>query len=319
VNYLFNSDLPPGSLIYNFRAFGTLFLLILTAMAVHASPEISTSDDDKTVIVNDAPEQQIYVFGKSVEVRGSAKGVLAVGGDVTIHGNVDGDVGTIGGNVIQYSGGRVGGDVMVIGGTYRPETDTPIREPGAQTLVVGVFEDQIRDLAQRPSQLLVPSLTWSFLAQRVLLSLFWFVISLVFTTVAPGAVGRAVARVSLTALKVTALGSVAFVLTMITIVGSVSVLPDYLSVTFWLMGIVLLLFGYVFGRVTLQVSLGKLVQRKLFSEVNRSETIATLIGVLFWTTLLSLPYVWVIALFTVFAIGIGLILTARAPAAWQKA
>lgn len=319
MSYLFASDLSPGSVKFNFRAIGLLLLLIAAAPAAYASPEISTSDDDKTVIVHDAPEQEIYVFGRSVEIKKKAKGVLAVGGDVTVEGDVEGDVAAIGGNIYLKEGGRIGGDVMVFGGEYRPSGPTALREPGKQTLVVGVFEDQIRDLVQHPSQLLVPSLTWSFFAQRVLLSLFWFVISLIFTTVAPGAVGRAVARVSLTALKVTALGSVAFVLTMITIVGSVSVLPDYLSVTFGLMGMALLLFGYVFGRVTLQLSFGKLLQRKLFSELNRSETIATLIGVLVWTTLLSLPYVWVIALFAVFAVGIGLILTARPPAAWQKA
>lgn len=294
-------------------------LLLLTVLAVHAAPEISTSEDDNTVIVQDAPEQEIYVFGKSVEVKKNAKGVLAVGGDVYIEGNVEGDVATIGGNVIQRAGGRIGGDVMVFGGSYKPESPIPIREAGKQTLVVGVFEQEIRDLAQNPSQLLVPSFTWAFLAQRLLLSLFWFIISLVLTTVAPGAVGRAVARVSLSALKVTALGSVAFVLTMITIVGSVSVLPDYLSVTFGLMGIALLLFGYVFGRVSLQVSFGKMIQRNVLSELNRSETLATLLGVLSWTILLSIPYVWLVALFAVFAIGIGLILTARAPAAWQKA
>ena len=35
--------------------------------------------------------------------------------------------------------------------------------------------------------------------------------------------------------------------------------------------------------------------------------------------LLSVPYLWVIALFSVFAVGIGLILTARSSNVWQKA
>ena len=319
MNYNFTSPISSRPFSSSFSILGLLFVLVLSASAAYALPEISTSDDDKTVIVHDAPEQEVFVFGKSVDVKKNAKGVLAFGGDVTVEGNVEGDVAAIGGNIYQKEGGRIGGDVMVFGGEYKPSSETPLREPGKQTLVVGVFEQEIREMTQRPSQLLVPSFTWSFLAQRLLLSLFWFVISLLFTTVAPGAVGRAVARVKLTALKVAALGSIAFVLTMITIVGSVSILPDYLSVTFGLMGIVLLVFGYVFGRVTLQVSLGKLIQRKLLSELNRSETLATLLGVLAWTALLSVPYVWVIALFAVFAVGIGLILTARAPAAWQKA
>jgi len=84
------------------------------------------------------------------------------------------------------------------------------------------------------------------------------------------------------------------------------------------MGMLLLLLGYVFGRVSLQVSLGKLFQKHFLSEKNRSETLAILIGVLLWTLLLSLPYVWLIALFLVFTMGIGLVLTGRTPMKWQN-
>lgn len=295
-----------------------LLLLLSSAVLVSAGPEIATSDDNKTVIVQDAPEQEVYVFGKSIVVKKNAKGVLAVGGDVYIEGNVEGDVATIGGNVIQREGGRVGGDVIIFGGAYKPDSQNPLREPGKQTLVIGVFEEEFRDLAQDPSQLLAPAFTWAFLAQRLLLTLFWFVISIVLTTIAPGAVGRAVARVKLSKLKVAAFGSVAFVLTLVAIVGSVSVLPDFLSVTFGLMGLALLFFGYVFGRVTLQVSFGKFIQKHILSEKNRSETLATLLGVVTWTMLLSIPYFWLAALFAVFAVGIGLILTARSQTSWQK-
>ena len=50
--------------------------------------------------------------------------------------------------------------------------------------------------------------------------------------------------------------------------------------------------------------------------ISRSETLVTLTGVAIWTILLSLPYVWPLALFTVFAMGIGLILTGRTTARW---
>ena len=85
------------------------------------------------------------------------------------------------------------------------------------------------------------------------------------------------------------------------------------------MGGLVLLLGCVFGRVSLQVSLGKMIQKHFLSENNRSETLATLIGVMFWTLLLSLPYIWLIALFTVFTFGVGLILTARSAGKWQNA
>jgi hypothetical protein len=284
-------------------------------VAGFAHPEISTTDDDSTVIVGDAPEQEVYVFGKSVIVKKQAKGVLAVGGDVTIEGRVDGDVATIGGNVIQKENAYVSGDIIVIGGTYRPDSQNPLREPGTRTIML---EAELRNLAQNPTQIFSPSFTWAFLAQRILLALIWFVISIVFTTIAPGAVSRAVARIHLLTLKVTALGSLAFLLVAIGIILCLSILPGFLSVTLGLMGLMLLILGYIFGRVALQVSLGKFVQKRFLSEDNRSETLATLIGVLLWTFLLSLPYIWIIALFTIFAVGIGLILTARSSRAWQE-
>jgi len=270
------------------------------------------------MIVNDAPEQNIIAIGKSVIVNKQAKGVLAVGGDIIIEGRVEGDVATVGGNVIQKENAYIGGDIIVIGGAYKPESDNPYRETGKQTVVFGVFEEELRNFGQNPSQIFAPSFSVSFLAQRLLVALFWFVISLVMTTLAPGAVGRAVARIQLSWLKVCSIGAGVFLLIMVLIVGGTLALPTYLSATMALMGTLLLLLGYVFGRVALQVSLGKLFQKYVLSDNNRSETLAILIGVLLWTLLLSLPYVWLIALFSIFAVGIGLVLTGRTQPNWKN-
>ncbi|MBP6004462.1 MAG: polymer-forming cytoskeletal protein [Pyrinomonadaceae bacterium] len=293
-----------------------VFALTLTAQA---RPEITLSDDEKTLIVEDAPEMEVLAIAKSVEVRKSAKGVFSFGGDVIVSGRVEGDVATIGGSVIQKESGYIGGDVIVFGGSYKHESQTALREPGKETVVFGVWEDELRDLAQNPSQILSPTMSWTFLAQRLLLALFWFAVSMVLMTIAPGAVGRAVARIQLSTLTVSSLGSVAFIGAMIAIVGSLSVLPDFLSATLGLMGLLILLLAYVFGRVALQVTVGKIIQKQFLSEINRSETLGTLLGVLVWTLLLSIPYIWIIALFSVFAVGIGLILTARSSNVWQKA
>lgn len=295
-----------------------LCFLQLFCVAVLAHPEISFSDDQSTMIVHDAPEQEVISFGKSVIVERRAKGVLAIGGDVIVNGRVEGDVATIGGNVIQKTDGYIGGSVIVFGGAYKPETENPLREAGTETMIMGVFEEELRNFGQNPSQLFSPSLSLSFFAQRLLLALFWFVITLLFTTIAPGAVSRAVARVNLSWLKVSALGAMTFIILAVLIIGGALALPEYLGVTLSIMGSLLLLLGYVFGRVSLQVSLGKLVQRHFLSENNRSETLAILIGVLLWTLLLSLPYIWVIALFAVFSIGIGLVLTGRSTPKWQN-
>jgi hypothetical protein len=282
------------------------------------NPEITMSDDDSTVIVNDAPEQELYVIGKSVVVNKRAKGVLAIGGDVVVEGRVEGDIATVGGNVIQKEKGYVGGDIIVFGGSYKPEAAEPMREPGKETVTFGVFEDELRDLGKNPSQIFSPTLSVSFLAQRVILALFWFLISMVIATLAPGAVSRAVARVNLSPLKVSGVGAAALILLMALMIGGALVLPDYLFATVGLMGTLILVLGYVFGRVALQVSAGKLIQKYFMGDSNRSETLAILIGVGVWTILLSLPYLWLLALFAIFIIGIGLVLTGRVTTRWQN-
>jgi len=295
-----------------------LFVLQLFCMCIIAHPEISTSDDQTTVIVNDAPDQEVYVIGKSIIVQKRAKSALAIGGDVTVEGRIEGDVATIGGNVIQKEGSYIGGDIIVFGGAYKPESQKPLREPGKETVTLGVFEEELRNFGQNPSAIFSPSFSVSFLAQRLVVSLFWFVMTLVITTIAPGAVSRAVARIHLSSLKVCALGAAVFLFVTSAIIFGAAALPNYLGATLGLMGVLFLVLGYVFGRVSLQVSLGKMIQKRFLSENNRSETLATLFGVLFWTLLLSLPYIWLIALFTVFTFGVGLILTGRSAAKWQS-
>ncbi|MEO7538943.1 MAG: hypothetical protein ABIV21_02870 [Pyrinomonadaceae bacterium] len=292
--------------------FFQFFCIIATA-----HPEISTSDDQSTVIVNDAPEQEVYVIGKSVLVNKQAKGVLAIGGDVIVEGRIEGDVATIGGNVIQKEKAYIGGDIIIFGGAYKPESENPLRQAGKETVMFGVFEEELRNFGQNPSQIFSPTLSLNFLVQRVILALFWFVVSIAMTTLAPGAVSRAVARIQISSLKVCGFGAAAMLLLLGSIIGGALALPNYLSATVGLLGVLLLVLVYVFGRVSLQVSFGKIFQRRFLSEDNRSETLAILIGVVTWTLLLSLPYIWLFALFAVFTTGMGLILTGRTANKWR--
>lgn len=294
--------------------------LQLGAGSVHASTVITSrmSDDDKTLVIEDAPDQEIVSIGKNVEVKKSAKSVLTLGGDVTIEGRVDGDVATLGGNILQKDNASIGGHVFAIGGNYKAESQEPLRTPGTQTVMFDAFGDELRDVGQHPSQIFSPTFSVGFVAQRLLVALIWFVITLIFATVAPGAVSRAVARIHLSSLKLVAMGSGVLVGGFALGIASVATMPGYLWGTLVVMGFVLLVLSYTFGKVALQVSTGKIIQKYLLSEANRSETLATLFGVLVWTTLLSLPYVWLLALFSVFTFGIGLILTGRTGPKWQN-
>jgi hypothetical protein len=251
-------------------------------------------------------------------VKSHAKGVFAFGGNVIVEGTVDADVATIGGSVTQRAGATIGGDVIVLGGTYIAEDKPPLRNPDRETVVIGVFEQEFRDFAQNPSAIFSPALTWGFVAQRVLSVLFWFIITFGITTISPGGISRAVARFQLSTGRVIGLGMAGLIGASIAIVLSVGAVPGYLGGILGLMLLFLLFFAYVFGRVAMQVSLGKLLQRNLIPEKQQSETLAILLGVVGWSVILSIPYVWTFALVILFAASVGLVLTARKGPAWQK-
>jgi hypothetical protein len=298
------------------RIFFAAAILMLFG-SVFAIAQISVAPDNKIVEVDDAPEMEVIAYGKTVIVRKQAKGVLSFGGDVIVEGKVYGDVASVGGSVIQRDGAYIGGDVFAVGGAYKPESSTPLREAGRETIMFAGYEDEIRDLAHNPSSLLSPSLTPAFFAQRLVSVLFWFVVSLALATIAPGAVSRAIARFHLSTLKIVALGAAGFLATTLVVIAIAYLLPNYLSMIFGLMAFILLMLAYVFGRVALHVSLGKLLQKLIFGESRRSEALTILIGVVAWTFLLSIPYVWTFAQFGLFAAGIGLVLSARSQAGWQ--
>ena len=296
------------------------FVFVLAAVCgIYAQTNVSLSPDGKTLTVEEAKDNEIYSFGKTVVVKKDAKGILVFGGDVIIEGKVEGDVAAIGGNIIQEENAFIGGDVIVFGGTYRAKSEQPLRNKDKETVMVAMFEEELRDFAQNPAQIFSTDFTWSFLAQRILSVLFWFIISLVFTTIAPGAISRAIARFQLSTLKIIAVGFAAFLIATIGVISGLSFLPNYLGAIISLMAFILLMLGYVFGRVTLHVSLGKRLQKRFFSESKQSETLAILIGVVLWTIFLSIPFFWTFALLILLSASLGLVLTARSTNTWKKA
>jgi hypothetical protein len=292
-------------------------LLAVTALSLFAHAQISTNTADNTVTVESAPEMDVFSYGRTVVIKHEAKSVLTFGADIIIEGRVEGDVAAFGGSITQKQNAFIGGDVIVIGGKYRPESAEPLRNAGKQTVMIAGNEEEVRNLVQSPSQIFSPSMSLTFLALRILAILFWFLISLAFVTVAPGAVSRAVARINLFTTKVIAIGFFAFLFTSVSLIVSVSLLPSYLSAVLGLMVFVMLLLAYIFGRVALNVSVGKLVQKHLLSDKNQSETLGIFIGVVAWTVLLSVPYVWTFGLLALFSAGIGLVLTARNSTSWK--
>ena len=304
----------------SFGHFSAGFIFLLIAVSTfYAQTSTVVQPDEKTIIIGDAKDSDVFSFGKTVIVKEHAKGVLVFGGDVIVEGRIDEDAATIGGSIIQKDTAFIGGDVIIFGGTYRPESANARRGEGRETIVISGYEEELRRLTQNPSQLFAPSLTWGFLTQRVLLLLFWFVISLVLTTIAPGAVSRAVVRFQLSTLKVIAFGMVGFLITTVGVMLSLSFLPSYVYAIVVLMSFLLLLVSFVFGRVALQVSVGKRLQKQFLLDRKHSETLALFIGTFVWTLLLSIPYLWIFALILLISASLGLVLTARSNNHWEKA
>ncbi len=303
------------SLKHSLRGFIYIFL---AAVTLYAQTTINSNPDNDTLIIEEAKDREVFSFGKNVIVKQNAKGVFAFGGDIIIEGTVDGDVATIGGSITQKENAFIGGDVIIFGGTYRPESKNPLRNLGKETVMYAGYEEEMRNLTQNPSQLFSPTFSWAFLAQRLLSILFWFIVTLTFTTLAPGAVSRAIVRFQLSTLKVIAIGFLVFLATTFGVVGCLSFLPNYVSAIVSLMAFILLMLGYVFGRVALQVSIGKQIQKRFLPENRQSETLAILIGVFVWTIFLSIPYFWTFALIILLSSSIGLIFTARTTTGWQS-
>ena len=286
-----------------------------TAAAMSLSPEFHMEGDE--MHVEDAPETDIIAFGKKVFINKRAKGVFVVGGDVVINGNVQGDVGVIGGSITQKKDAFIGGDILVIGGSYKPEIEHPLRDPEKGTVMLGLFEDEIREFSRDPSSLFTPTFSGAYVAQRLLSILFWFLISIGLTTISPGGISRAVARLKLSSLKIVLIGTFAMAAVIFGVAAGIGFLPNYLSGIVGLMAFLMLMLAYLVGRVTLHVLVGKYVIKHLFGEVFRSESLAILSGVLIWAIILSIPYLWSVGILSLFIAGVGLVLTARTPNSWS--
>jgi hypothetical protein len=294
-----------------------LALILLFSAAVLCETQSQTESDDGTLVIESSPDMEIISFSKNVVVKREAKGVLVFGADVVIEGRVEGDVAAVGGSIIQREGSYIGGDVIVLGGKYSPDSNNPMRGENKQTVIFAAYEEEFRNLARNPLDIFSPSFTVAFVALRIISLLFWFILSLAFTTIAPGAVGRAVARLKLSSAKVIAAGFFTFIGANVLLFAALTALPNSINAVLVGMAVLTLMLAYVFGRVALHVCFGKLIQKHLLSDQNRSEALSILLGVFAWTILLSIPYLWIFALLALFSAGIGLVLTARPATVWK--
>jgi hypothetical protein len=298
-----------------------VFALLATVFIVHAQTQTVSpaTPAPSPVLVIEGVHEGDVLSGQSVEVRGTVtKGVLALGGDVIVAGRVEGDVGAVGGNVLLREGAAVGGDIMVLGGSYKAENPAQDARAGRATFVFAGYEQELRELMLNPLSFLQPHWSPAYFGQRLLAILFWFVTSLLLTAVSPGGVSRAVERLRLTSPRVALIGLLGTVVMVFGAGLCLHYLPTALGAILGAMMLILLLVAYVFGRVVLHAATGRWLQRTFLPNGQRSESFALLFGVAFWTIVLSLPFLWPLIVSGLLVTSLGLALTARYRLVWKQ-
>jgi hypothetical protein len=208
---------------------------------------------------------------------------------------------------------------MVLGGIYHADDTSPNRNPSAKTMMFAGYQQELRDLMRNPTGLFSPHWSPSYLGTRLLVVLFWFLVSLGFTAAMPGTISRGVARLQLTSLRVAAIGLIGVVVLFVGVLLCLWILPEPVRVLIGLLALALWLVASLFGRVILYAATGRWLQRKYVSFGKNSEAVALLLGTSLWVLLTSLPYVWPFMASFILIISFGLALTARYRVNWNLA
>ena len=301
------------------RACALVGLLFAAFVVIQAQAPEGGGVDDTPYVVDGVTDTIAYGLGRTVKVTGTVKnGAIALGGDVIIQGTVEGDVAAIGGSVIQLQGSRIGGDVIVVGGTYRHDDTNPIRNSSSSTILYAGYEQELRNMIRNPKGVVSPNWSTTYVGLRILAVLFWFVVSLVMTAVMPNTISRGIARLQLTIGRVAIIGVIGAAIIGAGIPFSLHYLPAPLNVLVGLVAFLLIMVAALFGRVVVYAATGRWLQRKFLPARNNSETVALLLGTAFWITLASLPYVWPLVVSVLVVTSLGLALTARYGVGWKQ-
>lgn len=291
-----------------------VWIVVVQAQAV---PDDHPGDPQARVIEGTS-NTTVFGLGQSIRITGSVKeGAIAFGGDVIVEGSVDGDVAAIGGSVIQREGSRIGGDVIVLGGIYHHGKAAPGRDPQSVTIMYAGYEDQLRKVMRDPFSVLRPQLSAVFFGTRLLAVLVWFIISLAITAVMPNTVSRAVARLQFSSLRVAVIGVLGSVAVVLGGFVGLLILPPVVGAVISVLALLLIVVATLFGRVVVFAATGRWLQRRFLPRLE-SESVALLLGVIFWVIMASLPYAWPIVIAGLFVVSMGLALTARYRISWKR-
>jgi hypothetical protein len=294
----------------------TSLVLFVMSMFVAIQAQVAA---DEPYLVEGVSDTMAYGVGRSIKITGTVKnGAISLGGDVIVQGTVEGDVAAIGGSVVQLEGSRIGGDVIVIGGGYKHGSHAPIRSDSSRTILYAGYEQELRRMMRNPTELVAPQWSATYVGFRILAVLFWFVVSLALTLAMPETISQGVTRLQLTNVRVAVIGFVGAAIIGGGISFSLHYLPTALSALVSLVASLFILLVWLFGRVVIAAATGRWLQRRFLSIGRNSESVALLLGTVFWVALSSLPYIWPFGVAVSIVVGIGLALTARYRIGWSR-
>src|SRR5215213_8857280 len=311
---------PTSQFSLNKLDWNHIVVMLVWVLLLFGAATAQGASEEKVVVIEGTNEGTVFGVGNSLRITGTVKqGAMSFGGDVIVEGTVEGDVATIGGSVIQKAGSRIGGDIIVLGGSYLADDNPANRRPEAMTMMYAGYQQELRDMMRNPTGIFSPHWTPTYFGTRLLVVLFWFLVSLGFTAAMPGTISRGIARLQLTSLRVAAIGLIGVVVLFVGVLLCLWVMPEPIRVLVGLLALLLWVVASLFGRVILYAATGRWLQRKYVPFGKNSEAVALLLGTSLWVLLTSLPYVWPFMVTFILIISFGLALTARYRVNWRLA
>ncbi len=252
--------------------------------------------------------KDVISFGGDVTVRGVAKkSVIVIGGSISIYGTVHEDVFGIGSKVAVFSGAKIDGDLIVIGGKLRKDRATCIEgdmfyfKPSRN--FPALFKSAIKSATAFP-------LKTHEIFLKIISLLSWFIIVVIVLAIFPRNISRASLLMSSNMGRSFLIGLL-FLVVILVFFAFFSFLSLFLiGVPFLAFILIGLFVTLIFGRTVIFHWLGSILL-KSFKRYEFSNMIAIVVGFMIFFVLSFLPFLSIIARIFVDIAGIGIVIITR--------
>jgi hypothetical protein len=233
--------------------------------------------------MGEAAPRDLVKFGRNLVIKEDVRvhDAVAIGGQVTVEGEVERNVVAVAGSVFLASGAKVGGDVISIGGIIEKEEGAQVQGDQVEVALPG-----LSSFFMSLSQGNWHELSWIFRLISIIASIGFMALALMVVLLIPAPVGMVSATVEKNTLKAAGWGLLAvFLIVPVAVLLAVSIIGIVLIPVEIIFVVCALLMGYI----AVAQLLGKKITLAL-RKPNRP---------IFWETLWGLVILWVIGLIPV--------------------